>query len=407
MELRPILSALLRNRTGALLIAAQVALTLAVLCNALYVVNDRMARMSRPSGTDEANLFELSYSGLRELPDPAEVQRRDLETLRALPGVRSAAWVNQIPMSQDGWNLGLAIDPSVPDSAIGAAAYFGPDDVVEALGLELVEGRDFVDTDVVEIDPRSDELGADVVIVTRRLAEQLFPDEASVVGRTVHLGTGADARPMRIVGVVERLMSPFAQASDNAYSSFILPVRYLTVGNTYIVRTEPGERAGVMREAEAALGALRTDRMLSNHRTMDEIRRQRYSSERQVSWMLLAVTGGLLLVTASGIVGMASLWVTQRRRQIGTRRALGASRQDIVRYFVTENLMITGGGIGFGALLTIGLNLFLVQQASLPRLPLEYLGAGSAALLLLGILAVLGPATRAASVPPAVATRGA
>lgn len=407
MELRPILSALLRNRTGALLIAAQVALTLAVLCNALYVVNDRMARMSRPSGTDEANLFQLSYSGLRELPDPAEVQRRDLETLRALPGVQAAAWVNQIPMSQDGWNLGLTLDPSVPDSAVGGAAYFSPGGVVEAFGLELVEGRDFVDTDVVEIDPRSAQLGADVVIITRQLAGRLFPDETSVAGRTVYLGSGAEARPMRVVGVVERLMSPFAQVSENAYSSFILPVRYLTIGNNYIVRTEPGRRASVMRDAEAALSALRSDRMLSNHRTMDEIRRQRYSNERQVSWMLLAVTGGLLLVTASGIVGMASLWVTQRRRQIGTRRALGASRQDIVRYFVTENLMITGGGVAIGALLTIALNLFLVQQASLPRLPLEYLGAGIAALLMLGVVAVLGPATRAASVPPAVATRGA
>jgi putative ABC transport system permease protein len=162
-----------------------------------------------------------------------------------------------------------------------------------------------------------------------------------------------------------------------------------------------------MRDAEAALSALRSDRVLLNNRTMEEVRRGRYANERQLSGMLLAVTGGLLLVTASGIVGMASLWVTQRRRQIGTRRALGATRFDIVRYFVTENLMITTMGAGLGVLLAIGLNLFLVQQIALPRLPVDYLAWGVAGLLALGVVAVLGPATRAASVPPAVATRGA
>jgi len=407
MEIRPILSALLRNRTGALLISAQVALTLAVLCNALYVVNDRMARMSRPSGADEANVFELSYSAFREVADPAEMQRRDLETLRALPGVVAAAWTNQMPMTQSGWGLGVTADRSVPGSAIGGAAYFSSGGLVDALGLRLVEGRDFTDADVVDIDPETAQVGADIVIVTKQFGQRLFPDETSIVGKTVYLGNGPDARPMQIVGVIDQLMTPFAQSNENAYSSFVMPIRYLTGSVTYAVRTEPGQRAGVMRDAEAALTALRNDRVMQQNRTLEQIRRQRYSNERQVSWMLLAVTGGLLLVTASGIVGMASLWVSQRRRQIGTRRALGASRQDIVRYFVTENLMITGAGVVVGALLTIGLNLLLVQQASLPRLPMEYLAGGIGALLALGVAAVLGPATRAASVPPAVATRGA
>ncbi len=407
MEIRPILSTLLRNRTGALLIAAQVALTLAVLSNALYVVNERMARMSRPSGADEPNVFELSYSGFRDVPDIAAMQRRDLEALRAVPGVVSAAWTNQIPMTQNGWGLGLSVDPANPDSGIGAATYFTPNSLVDALELTLVEGRDFTEADVVEIDPDTARLAADVVIITRQLGSRLFPDAGSYVGRTVHLGVGPTATPMRIIGVVDRLMSPFAQNSDNAYSSFMLPVRYLATDSTYAVRAAPGELARVMRDAEAALTALRNDRVLTNNRTLEEIRAARYSNERQVAWMLLAVTGGLLLVTASGIVGMASLWVAQRRRQIGTRRALGATRADILRYFVTENVMITGAGVVVGALLAIALNLFLVQQVALPRLPWEYIAAGVVALLLLGVGAVLGPATRAASVPPAVATRGA
>jgi putative ABC transport system permease protein len=407
MEIRPILSTLLRNRTGALLIAAQVALTLGILCNALYVVNDRLERANRASGVDEANVFAIAYNGFREDIDRSEMQRRDLEALRAVPGVVSAAWTNQVPMAQSGWGLGLSTDPNDPATSLGAAAYFSPGSLVDALGLRIVEGRDFNESDVVDIDPQQAQPGADVVIITRQLGGRLFPDDSNYVGKTVHLGTGGEARPMRVVGVVEEMMSPFAQNSVNAYSSFILPIRYLTLFSQYAVRTEPGERARVMRDAEAALSALRNDRVLINNRTMEEVRSGRYANERQLSGMLLAVTAGLLLVTASGIVGMASLWVTQRRRQIGTRRALGATRFDIVRYFVTENLMITSLGAGLGVLLAIGLNLFLVQQIALPRLPVDYLAWGVVGLLALGVVAVLGPATRAASVPPAVATRGA
>src|SRR4029079_15503843 len=114
----------------------------------------------------------------------------------------------------------------------------------------------------------------------------------------------------------------------------------------------------------------------------------------------------LLSITALGIVGMASFWVTQRTKQIGTRRALGATRGSILRYFLTENFLITTGGLVLGAFLSYGLSLWLmshVQDAQL--LPWHYLPIGFVCLWLLGQLAVLGPATRASRVLPAIATR--
>jgi putative ABC transport system permease protein len=407
MEIRPILSALMKNRTGALLIAAQVALTLAILCNALFVVNERVARAARPSGADEQNVFAMSFSGFRDNPDIAGQQRRDLDALRALPGVVAAAWVNQVPLAQSGWQTSLTADPSNHEGALSAANYFGPGGLVDALGLTLIEGRDFTEADVVEVDPRIAQIRPDVVLITRQLGQRLFPEANSYVGKTVHLGTGGDDPAMRVIGVIDRLITPFAQNHDDANSSFVLPIRYITQSALYVVRTEPGERARVMGDAASALTALSNDRVLLWTRTMGEIRDRRYANDRQLSGMLLAVTGGLLLVTASGIVGMASLWVAQRRRQIGTRRALGATRGDILRYFITENVMVTTLGVASGALLAIGLNLYLTEQIAMARLPLDYVAYGVLGLLLLGVLAVLGPAARAAAVPPAVATRGA
>ena len=96
----------------------------------------------------------------------------------------------------------------------------------------------------------------------------------------------------------------------------------------------------------------------------------------------------------------------QRRQAIGIRRAVGATREDILRYFQLENFLIVSGGIVLGVVLAFVLNLFLMEHYALRRLPWLYLPAGAIALWLLGQLAVLGPALRAAAVPPVVATRG-
>ena len=123
--------------------------------------------------------------------------------------------------------------------------------------------------------------------------------------------------------------------------------------------------------------------------------------------MLVSISVLLLLVTLSGIVGMTVLRVAQRRKQIGVRRALGARWRDILRYFIVENVIITTGGIVAGLLLALGLNRLLMAYTGMARLPLEYLAFGAAALWTLGIAAVYGPASKAASISPAIATRTA
>jgi putative ABC transport system permease protein len=111
------------------------------------------------------------------------------------------------------------------------------------------------------------------------------------------------------------------------------------------------------------------------------------------------------LVTGLGIIGLAWFSVTQRRKQIGTRRALGATRGDILRYFMLENLLITSAGLALGAAGAVGLNWFLDTSYNVGRVPLWYLPLGMLALWALGQLAVLLPARRAANIPPALATR--
>ncbi|HWG67121.1 MAG TPA: FtsX-like permease family protein, partial [Rhodanobacteraceae bacterium] len=140
-------------------------------------------------------------------------------------------------------------------------------------------------------------------------------------------------------------------------------------------------------------------------RTYYELRSGYFRDDHAMTGMLASVILAVLLITGLGIVGLASFWVAQRRKQIGIRRALGATRADIVHYFQTENFLIVTFGILAGMLLAYGLSLLLMMHYELPRLPWVYLPIGAIALWLIGQAAVLGPALRAAAVPPVVATR--
>ena len=136
--------------------------------------------------------------------------------------------------------------------------------------------------------------------------------------------------------------------------------------------------------------------------------RQRYfRDDRSMAWLLVSTILALLGVTAIGIVGLASFWVQQRTRQIGVRRALGARRIDILRYFQTENFLLATAGIVLGCAAAIGINVWLMAHYAVPRLPIVYLPIGAVALWTLGQLAVLGPALRAARVAPTLAMRAA
>jgi putative ABC transport system permease protein len=412
MEIRPILSALLRSKTGAILVSIQVALSLAILANALHIVNIRQEVAARPSGiAQEDSVFYLTirHLGTSSHENQLDTQKREALAMRALPGVLSVAMVSQMPMSQSGSTNGIAIARGQLKESAEAAFYVTADSLVHTLGLKLVEGSDFTPADVHERTSTVTDTFPTVGIITKALASKLWPGVPSVVGKTIIYGTEANSKEVRVIGVVETLQSTQAQVGERGELSTIVPMRRSNNNNfaAYAVRTEPGQRERVIKETEAALRAMSPTSVIIRSTTSSEHRKTRYRADIALSWMLVTVSVLLLLITASGIVGMASLWVTQRRKQIGVRRALGARRVDILRYFLTENLMITSVGVLAGVMMAVALNQLLVMRLEMPRLPIGYLVAGAGVFWGLGLLAVYGPAWRAASTSPALATRSA
>ncbi|MGH8029722.1 MAG: ABC transporter permease, partial [Arenimonas sp.] len=295
MEIRPILSSLLRNKTGALLIAMQVALTLAIVANALYIVKDRLSLSTRPTGiADEANYFRIITSRLDHGGDHFADQQRDEAVLRAVPGVVAATWSNQSPLARSGWNMSVQTAPDQTNSDVNAAFYMMPNPVAGAMGLKLVEGRDFTADDIVNWDPEKDNNSGRIAIVTKFLAKKLYPD-GSAIGKSIYFGGSPDdPRPMTIVGVVERLQTPWAQTSENADGSVVVATRYGDYSGNYLVRVEPGQLDRVMRDAEAALLKAEPRRLVHGKRSLVEDRALRYRDDRAIAWMLATVTALLL-----------------------------------------------------------------------------------------------------------------
>jgi len=406
LEVRPILSTLRRNKFGALLIAAQIAITLGFLANALSIVQFRSSWSSRPTGIDEANIFSIRSDAVGHPPDMASRVSADLASLRGLPGVVDAFADYSYPLAGGGWGSSVHLKPDQETQTTSTAMYFADEHALNTLGVRLIAGRNFRADEITDR-RESDSPQTSVLIVTKALADKAFP-AGNALGQNLYIESGD--HPERIVGIVERLQS-FAAAStgpfgETAELSTLLPYRPIDERSDYLVRVQPGRLASVMQAAEQKLFALDNDRILRT-RSMAQVRAIAYRGDHGLVILLTSISVALLLVTGFGIVGLTSYWVAQRRRQIGIRRALGASRGDIVRYFQTENLLIAAAGVIGGIAFAIALNLWMVRSFEMLRMDSRWPIGGAIVMLILGQLAVLWPALRAASVPPALATRSA
>ena len=408
MELRPILSAMRRNKVGAILIAVQMAVTLAILCNGLFIIEQRVASSNRPTGVDEANLFVLKNLWVGNPTDLAARLQADLAALRSVPGVVDAFATNSYPLSDGGSTDGVSLHPDQRDAMALSALYFTDEHGLQTLGLKLIAGRNFNSGEIVDKVGFTDFKPPAAVIITRALADKLFPG-GNALGQSVYVES--EKHQTTIIGIVDQLQVPWVQSggwgSKFNYNSMLEPFRYLDQYTIYVVRAKLGQLPAVMQAAQKKLIEINRARVIEKVQSLTEARQEAYRDDRGLAVILGVVCAALLLVTAFGIVGLTSYWVAQRRRQIGIRRALGATRNAIIRYFQTENLLIATSGAALGVAMAIALNLWMVSSFEMERLHSIYAFAGAAVVLLLGQAAVLWPALRAASIPPALASRAA
>lgn len=404
LDIRPILSTLHRHKVTAVLLVMEIALTCAIVCNAVFLVRQRLDWMDLASGIDEANVVDVRPVNVGPTP---EMHGRVLETLaalRSIPGVDQVALANQIPLGTESWNSGVRLDPNVVAPVMHVTNYYG-ENLIKVFGGQILKGRDFRSDEYGWLDDmtsgRKDVELPHVVIITRFMEDRLFHGDA--LGKILYL----DDSPLQIIGVVRDIVRPNILDRTTAYGSIFLPLRMTEgLGATYVFHTKPGQGDAVIKAAAAKLRQLDPNRVILDKRHYSDVRNKFFASDRSMTRLLVGVCIALLIITALGIVGLGSFWVAQRRRQIGVRRALGATRGDVLRYFQTENFLLATMGIALGMVLAYGINIVLMVRYELPRLPATYLPLGAIALWLLGQAAVYAPAYRASRVPPVEATRG-
>jgi putative ABC transport system permease protein len=401
LSLRPTLSALLRNRAAPLLVALQIAIALAVITNGLCIVHQHLVTMNRPTHIDEANLFGLYSAGYTQHFDADAIRREDLAWLRHLPGVIAATATNSIPLGISGRGDGLSTQPDgakVPGRDVGVNVFLMDEHALDTLGVRLLAGRSFRSDEILPHGTRN--FVPPQIIVTQAVAQKLFPHE-NALGRTVYEGTDSGV----IIGIIDDMIGSGWWGYESPVQVAIYPEFPDPHGYGYLVRTAPGRRDAVLRQVREHLAASHQDRVILRVSTIEQNKQLLYASDRGVALFLVAVMVLLIAVTSLGIFSLATFNVSTRTRQIGTRRAVGARRRNIVQYFLVENGLITTAGVVLGCVLALAIGSWLSAAFALPRMDLYYLVGGVLTLWVLGQLAAWWPARRAAAVPPSVATR--
>lgn len=408
--MKHIIKPLLRHRLMPLLVVVQVAIACAIACNALFLLQQKLKPILASDGIGQPDhLIVATRIVSHGQPWSASRMHATELALRAIPGVRSVSAAGSLPMVTNARFNG-SVENSVSHVHADAALYIG-DHLVDTLGLKLVAGRAFSATeDAVQY------TGVGInhdgpIIITRALARHLFA-QGKALGRSVTMGDDEDATTHTVVGIVAHLMrNDFGRGHPVQLDyTMLLPgiPNHWPIG-TFGIRVGQADPATVLaavkKVVKRTLGPGMAQGIEPKYHMYSELRDQALAKQRAAVWLLAGVCLVVLIVTLAGIMGLTGYWVAQRTRQIGIRRALGAQRRRILHELQYENLLVVGLGVVLGLVAAYGVNLWLMQHYELERLPWFWLPAGASLLLVLGQLAVLGPARRAANVPPVVATR--
>lgn len=418
MHIGPIIRAMLRNKVRFGLLAIEVALTLAIVANCVSLILDARAQLTRPSGFVDEQLMTVNATpfneAFREAAFRDSVVDQDLAALRAHTGVVSATNSTFLPWQGGGSSTQFRRDAKA--EKIRTQIYAADEHMLDTLGVQLAEGRAFTREDVLRQTEQLRALNAATrerdatgratarvtvpAIVSRAYARLMFP-EGSPLGKSFE---DDDGDRFQVVGVIDRFYNPYAW-NIGEYVTFY-PQRQGSYegGTSYLVRVKPGQLDAVHNAVEQTLATVNGQRTY-RLRTVPDVKRRYLGSQTLMVRLLSLVIVVLVFVTALGIMGLTSFSVAERTRQIGTRRALGAGRGDILRHFLVENWITTTAGIVVGVVLAVVLNMTLLNQIDGARMTPGLLVIGAVLLWTAGLLATFWPALRGARVMPAEATR--
>ncbi len=406
--LRTISLARERQRSQTALVAVQMALAMVLLVSAGLMVRSFQAlRSVAPGFAQPATLHTFGVTiPASTTPDLDQLMRKQQELLRAigaLPGVDDVAFTTRLPMDpSDRWSAALALEDQ---PHVGSAAP--PNRQVKVIspgafavfGTPLVAGRDFTWTDLEGL--------RDVAIVSENLARAHWGSAQTALGKRIRQYYAAAGPWREIVGVAGDVFDDGVdqEAPATVYWPARLPAPlfagYHARRVSFVIRTERAGTAGLMTELREAVRSIDPGLALASPGTLDELYR-RSMSRTSLTLALLAIAGTMaLLLGICGIYGVIAYAVTQRRREIGIRIALGAQGRQIRGLFLRRGLTVAAIGLTIGLAASFA-GARLIQSLLFGIEPIDAATFTIAPIMLaaIGALATYVPARRALAVDP-------
>src|SRR3984957_12961695 len=402
-----------RHRARNLLVVGQVALALVLLWSAgLMIRTFKALRTVDPGFTDARNLQALRISIpdqlIRETERVTRTQNQILDKLSAIPGVKSAGFVSEMPMEgfDSGWDTIFVEGQTYSKTELPplrlykhvSPGFFG------AAGTRIIAGRDLTWAEMYGLRP--------VVMVSENLAREMWGTPSGAVGKRLREDPGLPWR--EVIGVVQdvREKGVQAKAPEIVYWPPVVE-NFYGRGPAQAIRTVAfvlrSERAGTesfLNEVREAVWSVNSNLPLASLRTMEEVYGKSLA-RTSFTLVMLAIAGAMALALGIvGIYGVISFTLSQRKREIGIRLALGAQRGDVLQMVLKQGATLALVGVAIGIAAALGLTrlmtslLFGVAAGD----PLTF-GLVAALLMLVALLACYVPARRAMKVDPLVALR--
>ncbi|TMP39914.1 hypothetical protein CWB96_16665 [Pseudoalteromonas citrea] len=399
-DLIPILKTLKKQKMAPALLAFQIAVTFMVLVNAIYMISERSDLIARPVGANMENTLIVVANLPSEQGDLTIQLENDLTILKSIHGVVNAAPITGLPLEGWGLYMDFKLDPNEEDVAYGG--YFGSNEnLIEAFDLTLLAGENFLPSDIQKVE-NDGRFKSSKIIITKALAEKIYPDNwRDILGKSLYY----HKEPHEVIGIVDKLQNAWNFWSALEYT-VISAVQEANDTQRYVVQVESGQMASVIKAIPEKL-LTHPYKQIDSIEALSEVKRRSYQEDIATNKLLTVVCICLTIITIFGILGQAKFNISRRKKQIGTRRALGASKHQVIRYFMLENAIISTIGVCIGILAAIILNAQFVELLSLSPVPINFLFLGAIAIILLGQIAVAYPVSQAAKISPAITTRGA
>ncbi|HSH17358.1 MAG TPA: ABC transporter permease, partial [Verrucomicrobiae bacterium] len=397
-----------RNRLRHLLVVSEVALALVLLTGAGLLIKSfsRLNEIDPGFRTEGVLTFQATLTEGKSPAQKINFTQRVIERLRALPGVQAAAATDSLPLTPF-TRISLAeIDGRPPidvDKLRRGELQVRPAsrptvtyDYFNAMGIPVKHGRGFT--------PQDAHPSAGVVIVNEAFEKHHFPGE-SAIGKRIHLGGGSAGTDWQtVVGVVGDVRQS-GLAEDVMLEVFNPVLDDIEEGVSFVLRTS-GEPTQLISAVRAVMAEVAPNQPLHNVMTMEQRLANTLTSRRLNTALLGGFAAVALLLAVVGIYGVMSYAVTQRRREIGVRMALGAQQNDVLGLIIRGGLRLTLLGVAIGLAGALALTRYLSNLLYSVKAtdPATFLGV-AAALTGVALLACWLPARRAARVDPMVALR--